>query len=50
MREKCPTLENVLGDGGVQFTRAVSGISLWRTAGTMAEWKCLDRFEFPLGG
>jgi len=53
MREKCPTLENVLddsGDGGVKFTRAVSGISLWRTAGTMAEWKCLDRFEFPLGG
>mmetsp|Transcript_31655 Transcript_31655/g.68348 ORF Transcript_31655/g.68348 Transcript_31655/m.68348 type:complete len:439 (+) Transcript_31655:202-1518(+) len=53
MREKCPTLKSVLeddtSDGGVKFTRSVSGISLWRTAGTMAEWKCLDRFEFPLG-
>lgn len=47
MKEKCPTLENVLDDGdgvGVNFT--VSGISLWRTAGTMSEWECLDRHEF----
>mmetsp|Transcript_28338 Transcript_28338/g.48175 ORF Transcript_28338/g.48175 Transcript_28338/m.48175 type:complete len:437 (+) Transcript_28338:101-1411(+) len=49
MREKCPTLASVLDDDptGVKFSRAVSGISLWRTAGTMAEWKCLERFEFP---
>lgn len=54
MKEKCPTLRTVLddsssrGDSGecVKFTRAVSGIALWRTTGTMAEWKCLDRFEF----
>ncbi|KAL7542408.1 hypothetical protein ACHAXR_013411 [Thalassiosira sp. AJA248-18] len=47
MRDKCPTLEKVLdgSDGDVKFT--VSGISLWRTAGTMDEWKCLDRLEFP---
>jgi len=55
MREKCPTLKCVLdddvdGDGSENFTRAVRGISLWRTAGTMAEWECLDRFEFPSGG
>lgn len=49
MREKCPTLENVLDNtgSGIKFERAVSGISLWRTAGRMDEWKCLDRFEFP---
>lgn len=49
--EKCPTLVNVLSDdeGGIEFARAVSGISLWKTAGRMDEWKCLDRYEFPLG-
>lgn len=49
MRERCPTLEMVLDDGPNSdiFCRAVSGISLWRTAGTMADWECLDRFEFP---
>ena len=51
MREKCPTLECILdlddSEEGVKFSRAVSGISLWRTTGTMAEWKCLDRFVFP---
>ena len=46
LREKCPTLESVLDVGGRRFTRAVSGISLWRTAGSMAEWKCLDSFAF----
>ncbi len=39
LRDKCPTL-------AVKKDYAVSGISLWKTAGTMAEWKCLDRFEF----
>ena len=55
MNEKCPTLRTVLDDSNgckdngdcVKFTRAVSGIALWRTTGTMAEWKCLDRYEFP---
>lgn len=49
MKEKCPTLSNVLSDDGndVKLTRAVNGISLWRTAGRMDEWKCLDRYEFP---
>lgn len=56
MMEQCPTLENILddsGDGGgdnINFTRAVSGISLWRTRGRMDQWKCLDRFEFPSVG
>eukprot|EP00571_Detonula_confervacea_P012376 CAMPEP_0172302698 /NCGR_PEP_ID=MMETSP1058-20130122/4368_1 /TAXON_ID=83371 /ORGANISM="Detonula confervacea, Strain CCMP 353" /LENGTH=418 /DNA_ID=CAMNT_0013013273 /DNA_START=59 /DNA_END=1315 /DNA_ORIENTATION=- len=51
MKEKCPTLENVLDDsdgGDVKFT--VSGISLWKTAGTMNDWKCLDRHEFSPAG
>lgn len=46
LREECPTLASVLDDGGHRITRAVSGISLWRTAGLMAEWKCLDKFAF----
>lgn len=54
LREECPTLSAVLDeggeDGGAGFARAVSGISLWRTAGTMADWRCLERFEFPSVG
>ena len=52
MREQCPTLRNVLDDciDTDKFSRAVTGISLWRTSGTMAEWKCLDRYEFPTVG
>lgn len=52
LRDECPTLESVLngsdgdGDGEVKFTRAVSGISLWRTVGRMDEWACLERLEF----
>jgi hypothetical protein len=48
LRSKCPTLA-VTADANestVKFTRAVSGISLWKTAGVMADWKCLDRLEF----
>ena len=48
LRRKCPTLA-VAADANesiVKFTRAVSGISLWKTAGVMADWKCLDRLEF----
>lgn len=53
IQKQCPTLANLLddsGDGDIKFTRAVSGIALWRTAGTMAEWECLDRFVFPTIG
>ena len=49
LRGKCPTLAAAIpldSDSTVKLTRAVSGISLWKTAGTMADWKCLDRFEF----
>mmetsp|Transcript_11783 Transcript_11783/g.18082 ORF Transcript_11783/g.18082 Transcript_11783/m.18082 type:complete len:131 (-) Transcript_11783:86-478(-) len=48
LRNKCPTLAAAAGsnDTTVKFVRAVSGISLWKTAGTMADWKCLDRFQF----
>lgn len=48
LKSKCPTLA-VAADANestVKFTRAVSGISLWKTAGVMADWKCLDRLEF----
>ena len=48
LKSKCPTLA-VAADSSeetVKFTRAVSGISLWKTFGVMADWKCLDRFEF----
>lgn len=49
LNDKCPTLNSVLDEssGDIKFSRAVSGISLWRTAGRMDQWKCLDRFEFP---
>ena len=52
MKEECPTLGCVLEDSnsGVdsnKFCRAVTGIALWRTSGTMADWECLERFEFP---
>lgn len=49
LREKCPTLKSIINecDDDVYFSRAVTGISLWRTAGTMNQWTCLDRFEFP---
>ena len=52
MREKCPTLEMVLDDSDncAKFSRPVSGISLWRTAGKMSDWQCLERFEFPSAG
>jgi hypothetical protein len=49
MSTKCPTLEKAIdtnSDARVKFSRAVSGISLWNTAGTMSDWKCLDRIEF----
>lgn len=48
LKTKCPTLAAAAdgSDKTVKFTRAVRGISLWNTAGTMADWKCLDRFEF----
>jgi hypothetical protein len=47
LKTKCPTLAAAaLPDKTVKFTRAVRGISLWKTIGTMAEWKCLDRFDF----
>ncbi len=48
LRNKCPTLAAAAesNDTTVKFVRAVSGISLWKTAGTMADWKCLDRFQF----
>eukprot|EP00986_Skeletonema_menzelii_P000498 scaffold150_cov151-Skeletonema_menzelii.AAC.1 len=48
LRNKCPNLAAAADDSDstVKLTRAVSGISLWKTVGTMAEWKCLDRFEF----
>lgn len=47
----CPTLEKAIdkSDNIVTFSRAVNGISLWKTAGTMSEWKCLDKIQFPLG-
>mmetsp|Transcript_26639 Transcript_26639/g.63883 ORF Transcript_26639/g.63883 Transcript_26639/m.63883 type:complete len:428 (-) Transcript_26639:3297-4580(-) len=52
MKEECPTLKNAIDDidNAVKFSRAVSGISLWRTAGTMDEWECLERYEFPSRG
>eukprot|EP00984_Skeletonema_dohrnii_P003196 scaffold1065_cov114-Skeletonema_dohrnii-CCMP3373.AAC.5 len=48
LKNKCPTLAAAAesSDSTVKLTRAVSGVSLWNTAGTMADWKCLDRFEF----
>ena len=48
LRAKCPTLAPATNssDATVKLTRVVNGISLWKTSGTMAEWKCLDRFEF----
>ena len=49
LREECPTLAKVLDRNGGGVVRTVSGISLWKTAGTMADWRCLDRFEFPSG-
>lgn len=52
LREQCPTLAPVLdeGGGGERLVRSVSGISLWKTSGSMADWRCLDKFEFPYGG
>ena len=48
MKEKHPALlENDNKNGGVPFTRAVTGISLWRTAGKISDWTRLDRIEFP---
>ena len=48
MKEKHPALlENDNKNGGVRFTRAVTGISLWRTAGEISDWTRLDRIEFP---
>ena len=49
MKEECPTLRCVLDDTNSvdKFCRAVTGIALWRTSGTMADWECLERFEFP---
>lgn len=46
--ESCPTLENSIdkSDKIVDFSRAVTGISLWKTEGFMSDWKCLDRIEF----
>ena len=39
MKEKYPALlENDNNSGGVRFTRAVTGISLWRTAGKISDW------------
>lgn len=48
MREKCPTLASAVdnNDTDVRFSRTVSGISLWRTAGRMDQWECLDRLMF----
>jgi hypothetical protein len=46
LKEKCPTLFESENDGNVGFSRAVTGFSLWKTAGTMAEWRCLDRLTF----
>lgn len=48
LKTKCPTLAVAadLSDKTLKLTRAVSGISLWKTAGTMADWQCLDRLEF----
>ena len=48
LRNKCPALAAAAesSDTTAKFARAVSGISLWKTAGTMADWKCLDRFQF----
>ena len=50
MVKHCPTLEEAIysSDKNVKFARAVDGISLWKTTGTMSEWKCLDRIKFPL--
>ena len=48
MKEKHPALlENDNKNGGVRFTRAVTGISLWRTAGEISDWTHLDKIEFP---
>ena len=50
MKEECPTLRCVLENTNSSddiFSREVTGIALWRTCGTMAEWVCLERFEFP---
>jgi hypothetical protein len=46
--EQAPTLECAIDDIGVKvkFSREVCGISLWSTAGTMSQWKCLDRIDF----
>lgn len=50
IHEKCPALESAIDHNrsseGVSFSRGVSGISLWRTAGTMSQWECLDRIDF----
>eukprot|EP00804_Cyclotella_cryptica_P027455 CCRYP_008875-RB/>CCRYP_008875-RB protein AED:0.06 eAED:0.06 QI:177/1/1/1/1/1/3/340/316 len=48
--EKCPTLKSAIHNNSsceeVKFSRSVSGISLWQTAGTIDQWKFLDRIDF----
>jgi len=46
--KSCPTLDKAVDRNGrdVEFSRSVTGISLWKTAGLMSDWKCLDKIEF----
>ena len=43
MKEECPALLE-----SDSFIRAVTGISLWRTIGTIDKWHCLDRLNLTL--
>ena len=45
--QDAPTLASAIDgmDTKVDFSREVCGISLWRTAGTMSQGKCLDRID-----
>ena len=48
MKEKYPALlENDNKNGGVRFTRAKTGISLWRTAGKISIGRVLIGLNFP---
>jgi hypothetical protein len=43
LKEKCPTLFEDGKNSNVGLRRAVTGLTLWKTSGKMAEWECLER-------
>jgi hypothetical protein len=46
LKEKCPTLFDDGKNSNVGIRRAVTGLSLWKTSGKMADWECLGRLTW----